>query len=384
MNAERPRLRVVSASWPGRAEPQRARFLRDLHLQLGDRFDTEVLVPRVDRSDPATEEGPPSIHRFSYPSGNRSPRSGGIGPIASLLWLTSACWRARRLWPRDEGKKGCVLAHWAVPSGEVGVRVARQLSWPLVVWAHGSDVNLYSRSFAGRILLTRAVSGADRVIAASSQLADRISSISSFDRERIEILPVGIDPIFHRRQEPPPAPPLRVLFVGELLRSKGLDRLLEAMAIAVEGGLDGRLTVVGSGPLKMPDPVPPWLRLGGVLTPAEVAEEMGRSHLLILPSLAEGSPLVIQEAIASSLPVVATRVGGIPELFEGRSGWWPIEAGSHQQVVEALVAALSDLGGKGFTALGEVRASMRAQPSPPFDRQRCADRIGELIEELIG
>lgn len=383
MKVSRPRLRVVSASWPGRKEPQRARFLRDLHLDLIDRFDTEVLVPRVHSEDPLQEQGPPCTHRFSYPSSNRSPRSGGIGPVSSLLWLASACWTARRLWSVDDGDKGCVLAHWAVPSGEVGLQVARRHSWPLVVWAHGSDVNRYSRSIAGRFLLSRAVAGADRVVAASSALAERISSITSLATDRIMVLPVGIDPVFRRREEPPPGPPLRVLFVGELLRSKGFDRLLEAMEAVVSRGLEATLTVVGDGPLKPENP-PDWLHLRGVLDSSEVAEEMAGAHLLVLPSLAEGSPLVIQEAIVSALPVVATRVGGIPELFSGISGWWPLEEGSHPEVVDALVKVLLDLGGEGHEALCRVRTEMRRQEIPPFDRRGCADRIGDLIEEVIG
>ena len=73
----------------------------------------------------------------------------------------------------------------------------------------------------------------------------------------------------------------------------------------------------------------------------EIRAAMARSHLLLLPSRGEGTPLVVQEAIAMRLPVLATAVGGIPALYRSRRGWIslpPGEAGSLAEIIEGLAA----------------------------------------------
>jgi glycosyltransferase involved in cell wall biosynthesis len=117
-----------------------------------------------------------------------------------------------------------------------------------------------------------------------------------------------------------------MIFVGSLIPKKGLQDLIEALATPDLGKV--RLVVVGDGYFasklkslaqdKLQKDQVIWR---GIAPPVEVAKLMRDADFLVLPSYTEGSPNVIKEAMASGLPVIGTRVGGIPDLVtEGKTG----------------------------------------------------------------
>ena len=122
--------------------------------------------------------------------------------------------------------------------------------------------------------------------------------------------------------------PVRVLTVGRLVGGKGFALLLDAVHALVERGLDVALTVVGDGPsrehlhaqaarLGLGDRIE-WV---GALGQDEIRAAYARADVFCLPSFAEGVPVVLMEAMAMEVAVVATRIAGIPELIEdGASG----------------------------------------------------------------
>ena len=341
---KRPPLRVLTAAWPSPEEPRRARFLEDLHRQASDRWATEVLVPRIYSDDPSVEERVGmSITRFPTLSSRGPVRSRRIGLFEKATYVLSMDQAARQRWPRDGAGagEGCVLAHWIVPAGAIAAGVARRLSVPLVLYAHGSDVNRYALSGLGRRALRHALSAASLVFAASEALrAKLLPELPEENPPRVAVLPMGIDPCFEPAEEPPAEPnPLRVLFVGDPIASKGARRVARAVERCLEEGLSVELTWIGGeGTYGPPSGV--GVRRGN-LTAEEVAEEMRRAHRLLLPSDAEGTPLVLQEAIASALPWSATPVGGIPALAEQAPGGTLLPAPSDEAaVVDAIVAQL--------------------------------------------
>src|SRR5213075_3415125 len=92
------------------------------------------------------------------------------------------------------------------------------------------------------------------------------------------------------------------------------------------------------------------VRLAGIQTAEEIRQHLKRARAFVLPSFAEGLPVVIMEALALGRPVITTAIAGIPELVDQSCGWL-IPAGSEDALVEAMTAALrasaSDLQGKG-------------------------------------
>jgi glycosyltransferase involved in cell wall biosynthesis len=162
---------------------------------------------------------------------------------------------------------------------------------------------------------------------------------------KLHIVHCGVDPARYDRG-PRERPGKRLLFVGRLAAVKGVPVLLRAFAETLEAHPEAHLTLIGDGPERARiEALARELGLGGAvrfpgyLSQDEVADELARADLFVLPSFAEGVPVVLMEAMAARLPVVATRIAGIPELVdEGVAGRLvpPGDAAS-------LARALSDL-----------------------------------------
>ena len=381
---DRPRLCVLTASWPGRKEPWRARFIRDLHIELADEFDTEVIAPRIHVEDPPEEvDGPIHVRRFQYRSGGKAPRDGGSGPFAAVSWLLSAHREARK-WQRDP-LPTVVLAHWAVPTAVIASRTARRLGCPCIVWCHGSDVHRYGRTAIGARLLRMGLRSADRVLAASEPMVRELK-----DRHRIsdvDLLPVGIDSIFladrqlDKRARNSPSEPLKLLWVGERIASKGYHRVLDALESVRQRGVSAVLEVIGGGPGD-PRESRPGLEIRGPQAAEEVVLAMDRSHLLVLPSMGEGTPLVVQEAIARGLPVAATPVGGIPALFDGNGGWFSIGGSGDQEICNSLTDLLVEIASDP-EILDNASSALIDRDLSTLSRHCCADRLRTIVSEVL-
>ena len=368
-------------------EPRRARFLENLHRAIGDRWQSEVVVPQIYAEDPGDElRREISVTRFPTLSPDGPVRSRHLGRLESATYLLGMDLAARERWPaspHEEERGGVVLAHWVVPSGVIGRRVARRLRVPLVLYAHGSDVNRYGRSRLGRLALRRAVRGASLVFAASEALRDLLlQDLPEKNPPRITVLPMGIDECFQPATEPPPAPdPLRVLFVGDPIPSKGALRVARAVARGLEEGLPIELTWLGGAGRSAPPSKVGHAR--GDLPPEEVAREMRSSHRLFLPSDAEGTPLVLQEAIASALPWSATPVGGIPALAQSAPGGSLLPSPEDEDaLVEAIVEQFRQDLREGEAGVRRRHAAMAEWPGRAELTVR--ERADRFHQELAG
>jgi glycosyltransferase involved in cell wall biosynthesis len=200
--------------------------------------------------------------------------------------------------------------------------------------------------------------------------------------ERVDVLPVGIDPAFI--ETPPvesPAPPLKLLYVGERIESKGYLRVLHAVEDARLQGASLSLEVIGEGPLSTIDSHHEVV-LRGALTPAGVLEAMDRSHLLLLPSVAEGTPLVVQESMARGLPVAATAVGGVPDLFGEGGGWFPIDGTDDAEIRASLSRLILELS-LDTRALVQARLDLGEQDTARFSRRICGENLRKIITEVL-
>ncbi len=372
-----PTLRVFSASWPGKVEPWRARFIRDLHKDLSQDFETSVLAPAIHQEDPLEEQdGDLKIRRFRYRSGGKSPRQGGAGIVESVSWMLSGR-RALQQWKMDQ-RNSVTLVHWGVPGAFLAAPFCDEINNPMVVWCHGSDVHNHGRGFWGSFLLRRGLKSATRVLAASAELADELKRKHGVPA--VEVLPVGIDATFQspaivgRRSAG-----LQILWVGERVESKGYGRALRGVQRAAEKGVSVSMEVIGDGPLKGVGNFTPNLR--GVIDSRGVREAMDQADLLLLPSHGEGTPLVVQEAKARNLPVVATPVGGIPAMFEGDQGWFALNS-SGETELEAEICDLLSMLERDADALAQRRQQLAESSIPVQYRRQSADRLTEIIQEL--
>lgn len=164
---------------------------------------------------------------------------------------------------------------------------------------------------------------------------------------KIHVVPCGVDTSF-LEAEPTAVPETRKLVcIGRLSEQKGQALLLEAVACLVDKQVPVELELVGDGELRamleemvrargLEDVV----QISGWATAAQIRASLLSSRALVLPSFAEGLPVVIMESLALARPVVSTFVAGIPELVDGESGWL-VPAGSVQDLVACLERVLT-------------------------------------------
>lgn len=233
-----------------------------------------------------------------------------------------------------------VHAHgmYDLPAGLVAMNVAQRLGLPYVVSMHGSDVNAVMPRRAH--LYAPVLAGAAATIYVSAALRDRAHDLTQAPT-RAHVIPNGVEPAIFRpgvRAESP-----TVLFVGNLEPVKGVDRLPAIWHRIRAEVPSARLVVVGTGSLlarirrRLDDPSVSFL---GRLDPTEVAREMARAHVLVLPSRAEGWPTVIMEAYAAGTPVVGTTVGGIPEAVADTDCLVPITPDLETRFAQTVVRVL--------------------------------------------
>lgn len=165
------------------------------------------------------------------------------------------------------------------------------------------------------------------------------------DWTKLHIVHCGVDPELYDRPRPNrPDEPFELLFVGRLARVKGLLVLFDALG-RIKSGPTVRLTIVGDGPDRAlleekARPLGEKVRFTGYLSQDEVADRLTKTDVFVLPSFAEGVPVVLMEAMASRVPVIATRVAGVSELVEeGVSGY--LVSASDPESLARMIAEVS-------------------------------------------
>jgi teichuronic acid biosynthesis glycosyltransferase TuaC len=238
---------------------------------------------------------------------------------------------------------------------------------PLVITYRGSDLNPAPKSYRsqakaraafGRVFSQLAALRAQRIVCVSRQLRDRLW----WRRNKVTILPSGVDPeVFH--PEPRALARLRLGWSDQervALFNAGHDVLVKGLDLAQAAVASARGAV-------------PALRLeilDGNVRPALLPEMMNAADCLLLTSVSEGSPTVVQEALACDLPIVSVQVGDIVERLEG---------------VRDSTVAPSDASVLGRALVHMVEPPRRSNGSlkvAEFSARRIAQRLKEIYLEL--
>jgi len=276
-----------------------------------------------------------------------------VAPLA----LASA-WRAAAVVSRRVGAT-VMHGHWVVPGGAVAAAAAGRR--PLVVSLHGSDVYVAERHAVARAAARWTFGRAGRVTACSEDLRERAVALG-LDARRSETVPYGVDAA---RFAPNPSaraavrarlgvgPDDPVVFTaGRLVRKKGFEFLIDAMAVLARRRPTLTCVVAGGGDLDRElaararaQEVGDRVRFPGVLAQDAVADHLAAADVAVVPSVhdasgnVDGLPNIVLEALASGTPLVASTVGGIPAVVaDDRTGLLVPE-----QNVEALAAAIDRL-----------------------------------------
>lgn len=257
-----------------------------------------------------------------------------------------------------------ILTAWAYPDATAVVAVGRLLGLPVVVRVLGSDINDYAHRRFRRPQIALAMQEAKRIIAVSNGLRDELLALDVAP-ENVAVIPTGVDrtkffPVDRNEAAAAIGLPHRPLIVvpSRLAPEKGITVLLDALST-----LDGvHCALVGDGPEEAALRAQ-CDRLGlservhfvGFQAEARIRLYLSAADLMCLPSFEEGWPDAVMESFACGCPVVASRVGGVPEqiaLTECGATVPPRDASS-------------------------LRAAIRQALDHTWDRKACAERMAE-------
>ncbi len=429
------RLMVLSAAYPSPAEPQRGVFIENLNSELIVHLDPPcaltVVAPRVHRADPTRETRRRGVRvlRFRYPGGGRRLKElARPGILLLALYCVSAWCTVMRASIRR--RPDVMVAHWVLPMGLIAAAASLFVRCPFVVFAHGSDIYRYTVGDGQRASLQRwlakwTLRRAHRVFAVSRELEEILWRRFRVPLERLRHLPMGVDeryfgseaagsvesdaathpssddescrhtaaesstltPVCRSTGAPGSTPATRVLFVGDLVAAKGVAELVQVWRSLAPGYPGLQLCFLGDGPLaalvkaELDDLIgTAQVLVCGRVEQKELASWYRSSDLLVLPSHSEGTPVVVLEALSCGLPVVATRVGGIPEVVaDGKTGRI-IPPRSPQVLEMTLKTLLVD----SPSLLATMRQHLRTNPPRLGARVRArqaADELRRILEE---
>ncbi len=332
----RLRVLVVTELFPNRAAPTFAIYnkLQCVALSRLCEVDVRAVIPsfpvaRLFRrwstagrfADVPAEEEMDGL-RVRHPRFLLVPKLKLARPAAPVLYAAS-------LWPHVcmlKGRVDVVLGCWAFPDGLAAILLSKLLGAASAVKVHGSDLNVFSQDRSLRRVMEWGLPHADRLIAVSRQLGERAVELG-VPRDRVEVVANGLDrDVFKVRDRAAARARLGaaghmrwILYVGRLDRAKGVLDLLEAFSCIASTHPDLGLVIVGDGPetdrcREFAALHPGRMVLTGALEMPSVAEWIAACDILTLPSWNEGTPNVLLEAFACGRRVVATHVGGIPDI----------------------------------------------------------------------
>jgi Glycosyltransferase len=377
------KILVLTNLFPTPWDPRRGTFNRQQFERLGERHEVDVLtavdfrermagaqgqvhVPNV-RRDHVTFYHPPGIGRF----------------LNALCYVCCVMWQRGRELRR--ARYNVILASWAYPDAAAAAWIAQLLGVPYIVKVHGSDLNVQAASRLRRPQIRHALRGAGAVLAVSKALAVKAVEIGARP-DAVETIYNGVDGRLFRRGDRaaarerlglPPHEPV-VLYAGNLKNSKGCMDLIEAFPLLAKQRRDARLYFVGDGPdASVLESRAASLCCGasvhfmGAVAHASLVDWFRAADLLCLPSHNEGVPNVVLEAMACGTPVVATAVGGIPEVVPTFAGIL-VPARHPEQLAEALAEMLDR----------PVDAEAIATHATSFRWEDNIDRLEHMLERV--
>jgi colanic acid/amylovoran biosynthesis glycosyltransferase len=187
------------------------------------------------------------------------------------------------------------------------------------------------------------------VVAVSSYCRSQLYLRSQYvDWPKIKVVRCGLEKEFYGNAPPTGSTAARFVCVGRLCQEKGQLLLIAAMAALVAKGIVFELVLAGDGPMRpeLEDLIKnlaleKHIRITGWISSEQVRQEILAARALVLPSFAEGLPVVIMEAMALRRPVLTTYVSGIPELVQPGESGWLFPAGSVEDLASAMRDCLS-------------------------------------------
>lgn len=371
---DRLRLCIVAHIYPSHEQDYKGIFVHDIASAQARRgHEVHVVTPRRPGAPRREVRDGVVIHRYWYWGWERGTQLGEFKRYPLFLLATQllvgvlAC-----AWTVLRHRLGLIHAYWVVPGGLIAVVSGKLTRRPVIVTAAGSDLNVMARKRIAGWFVRVTLRGLSRLIAAGSDMK-RIAIELGMDERLGVVIPWLVkhdesradgdqnggngetdnvrEPVSGETVSWPGEAGVRVVYVGNLTQPKRVDTILRAMAGAVRAQPEAHLVIVGDGGLRaqleslrtelgLDKNVHFW----GARPHETIMGILRSADLFVHCSDNEGLPVAISEAISVGLPVVASKVGGIPDLVrEGENGYL-VGPDEYGLFAERLTRLLSDEG----------------------------------------
>jgi len=293
---------------------------------------------------------------------------------SGVVWRLWHLWRVALLWKPE------LIQGQAVSCSLIVALVGHLIRIPSVGYAQGQDV--YESGWWRRHTEIRwGCRGVSKCLTVTKHLAERVASVSG--REDIQVIPHGFSPVEIKekkeviRQHLGVNPDTKVvLHVGRLESFKGQDVLLEAWPTVMKDYTESQLWIIGEGSLRhgFEAQAKSDVKFFGLVDATTVAELMVAAHVFVLPSRSEAFGIVLLEAMAKGLPIVASNVGGIPEVVAGASDARLVGVDDAIALARAINMTLDDVE---YSDANRIHAEQFAWPTHVI-------RFEQVYQELLG
>ncbi|MGB5831337.1 MAG: glycosyltransferase family 4 protein [Thiohalocapsa sp.] len=402
MAARKPRLLVLTSTFPRWQNDTEPPFVYELCRRMTDDFDITLLAPRAPGSMDREEMDGLHVIRFPYffrRWENLATHGGGIlnrlrtKPLNYLLlplFLVGQLTALTRLVRRERYQ--LIHAHWLIPQGlsAVVTRTLANRDMPLVCTSHGGDLYALRGALLKR-LKTGIMHRSHLITVVSTAMSEQVLRMG-IPRDKIRVIPMGVD---LQQRFTPDASANRgnadLLFVGRLVEKKGLDTLLRALPAVITGHPSVRLVIAGGGPLETELRVLAE-RLGvadrvdflGLVAQPELPDLYRRATLFVAPfQIAdtgdqEGHPVALVEASGCQCPLICGAIPATEDIEHGKTGL-RIAPGDSNALAGAIVSLLDDPSLRSRLANAALERCRKS-----FDWERIAMEYRKELTNLVG
>jgi len=318
-------------------------------------------------------------------------RPGGLrGVLWAMFYFAEAIYLAA-LWKRDSIEHAHI--HFAMSCATPGMLASYASGIPYSVTIHGPSVFLKAREYR----VDEKVKRASFAVCISEFCRNKVASLcGSKDRNKLHVIHCGVNPetyspprVVYGRNSQLPTPnsqlPIHLLSVGRLAHCKGFHILLEAIAHLKSKGVPVKLNLIGDGPERaLLENHAGELGIGDCVTfeggvgQDDIQAYYDACDIFVLPSFDEGVPVVLMEAMAKEIPVVTTRITGVPELVEDGVSGVLVNPGNAEELANAVAHLAED---------AELRKIFgkagREKVLDEFDSRKNARSLKILFERYI-
>jgi colanic acid/amylovoran biosynthesis glycosyltransferase len=308
-------------------------------------------------------------------------KRGERGRVYQFIYLAEACVLAK--WLRQSGAEH-LHAHFGTNSATVAMLVHEVGGPSYSFTCHGPEE--FDRPLA--LKLGEKILHAAFVVAVSEYGRSQLFRWCDYTHwHKIHVVHCGVDASFLKAGAPELSDVPQLVCVGRLCEQKGQLLLVEAAAALKNENIPFELILVGDGPMRKEletiigrHRLSEQVKITGWMTNQQVREQILRSRAMILPSFAEGLPVVVMEALALRRPVISTYVAGIPELVEpGKTGYL-VPAGSAVHLAQTMKQVLREDIGR----LQKMGAQGARSVALGHDAMLEAEKLAHLFRSMAG